>query len=79
MSQKMCVIEEENGNLSVIGCRGFTPSNCIGLVPNSINKADYPYLVKIPIAAAITLAFQAKIKIAPAPKLSEKIKVKIIT
>ena len=33
----------------------------------------------IPIAALITLAFQAKIKIAPAPNMSEKTNVKIKT
>src|SRR3989338_6363277 len=34
---------------------------------------------KIPIAALMTLAFQARIKIAPAPKINEKTNVKINT
>src|SRR4030042_6833212 len=37
------------------------------------------YLVKIPIAAEITLAFHARTKIAPAPKIREKSRVNIIT
>ena len=35
--------------------------------------------VNIPIAAAMTLAFQAKTKIAPAPKIRENTRVKIKT
>ena len=35
--------------------------------------------VKIPIAAAITLAFHAKTNMAPAPNINEKIKVNIRT
>jgi hypothetical protein len=56
MNVKMCVIEEENGNLVVISVRGFTPSGCIGIVPNTIIKADYPYIVKIPIYDEIDTA-----------------------
>src|SRR4030042_197531 len=37
------------------------------------------YLVNMPIAAEITLAFHARIKIAPAPKIREKRRVNIIT
>ena len=44
-----------------------------------IGSAEIPALEKIPTAADITEAFQARTKIAPAPKINEKISVKIKT
>ena len=45
--------------------------------PNGrFNKLDFE---KMPMAALITLAFQARIKIAPAPNINENTRVKIKT
>lgn len=46
-------------------------------IPNGISLKLY--FVNMPIAAAITLAFQTKINNAPAPNIRENIKVNIIT
>jgi hypothetical protein len=52
---------------------------CIMYLSKPIGKAESLDWVNMPIAAAITLAFQTKTKITPAPNMSENMSVNINT